>query len=641
MITINNLSKIHGRRVLFEKLNLHINRGERIGLIGPNGAGKTTLFSIILGRTEPSTGSVHVGRNVRIGYLPQESSFESETSVLAEVIEGDESIMSLKREKETLEEQGEAASSRYGDVVRDLEFLGYFGLEHKAKKVLAGLGFKEADFNRPIKQMSGGWQMRTLLAKLLTCHYDILLLDEPTNYLDLGAALWLKDYLTGFKGTFVIISHDEDFLNEVTSYTLILENSTIAKIKGNYEDYRKQREKERIHLLKRFMQQEKKRQQLERFISRFHAQPNKASQVRAKKRMLEKMEIVTVPQDRAESIRNFHFPQGKRSGYKVVTLDKISKSYGDITVYKDFDFEMFRGEKAVLVGANGAGKSTLLKILAGIITVDNGSRSLGHNVSVGYFSQIRMDVLNPHNTVFEEASSAARGSITGENIRTILGAFLFTGSDVDKNVNVLSGGEKSRLILAKLLIKPPNFLLLDEPTTHLDTDAVNALIKALKEYNGTLAFISHNVHFVRSIANTVFEIKSGRLRKFPGDFDYYWSKSKERTFIEKDRQEVSKEQTEIDKTEESEKQKELQTQADKIRQKEYNDKITKKIKKLKKKKDKLMLERYAKNRVANNPRHDREIIRHYAQLVEEIDRKIISVEKEIGQLKSKYKKAEK
>ena len=638
MITITNLSKNHGRKVLFEKLDLRINRGEKIGLIGPNGAGKTTLFSIILGKVEPSTGSIQITRNIRIGYLPQESSFKSKVSVLTEVVEGDKTIMSLKKEKETLEAQNKAVSPRYGDIVRDLEFLGYFELEHRAKKILAGLGFKEADFSRSINQMSGGWQMRTLLAKLLTCHYDILLLDEPTNYLDLGAALWLKDYLIGFKGTFIIISHDEDFLNEVTTYTLILENSAIAKIKGNYEDYQKQKEERHIHLLRRFTQQEKKRQQLKKFISRFHAQPNKASQVRTKKKMLEKMEIITVPQDRRESIRSFHFPQGERSGYKIITLEKIFKSYGDITVYKNFDFEMFRGEKAVLVGANGAGKSTLLKIMAGVIAVDSGLRSLGHNVSAGYFSQTRMDVLNPYNTVFEEASSAAGGRITGENIRTILGAFLFTGNDVDKNVAVLSGGEKSRLILAKLLIKPPNFLLLDEPTTHLDTDAVDALIKALKEYDGTLAFISHDVHFVRSVANTVFEVKDGRLRKFPGDFNYYWHKSKEKTLVEERKQVVLGKRAGTNEVTKKEKQKQLQAQTGKKIHKEYNEKLVRRIKKLNKKKEKLMLERYAKNRVATNPRHGQEIIRYYIQLLGEIDQQILRVEKEINQLKSQYKK---
>ncbi|HLD82835.1 MAG TPA: ABC-F family ATP-binding cassette domain-containing protein, partial [Candidatus Omnitrophota bacterium] len=429
MITIANLSKNYGKKTLFENISLSINRGEKIGLIGPNGSGKTTLFSLILQEIEPSAGSVVVHKNTHTGYLPQEASFKSESSVLSELTEGDERIMRLKKEKEGLEERGGAGSKRYGDVLHNLEALGYFELEHKAKKVLMGLGFKERDFNRLISGMSGGWQMRTLLAKLLTYHYDILLLDEPTNYLDLNAALWLKDYLTGFQGTFIIISHDKAFLNEVTNYTLILENGSIFKVHGNYGDYQRIKEEKRTYLLKQFKEQEKKRQQLQRFVDRFHAQPNKAASVRAKRRVLERMEEeeIVLPAGLRESIKNFHFPPSARSGYKVMALEGVAKSYGDIQVYKDLDFEIQQGEKAVLAGENGAGKSTLLKILAGVVDIDMGLRIVGHNVDTGYFSQARMDVLNPENTVLQEAYSAAPGFMPEENIRTILGAFLFTG----------------------------------------------------------------------------------------------------------------------------------------------------------------------------------------------------------------------
>src|SRR3989338_2153899 len=378
MITFSNVSKSYGRRLLFENISLSINTGEKVGLIGPDGAGKSTLFALILGEIEPSAGSAQVNKNIHIGYLAQESSFESEHTVLVELTEGDERIMRLKNEKEELEE----------------------------KKILSGLGFKERDFNRPIAQMSGGWQMRTLLAKLLTYQYDLLLLDEPTNYLDLNAAIWLKDYLADFKGTFIIISHDKAFLNEVTNYSLILENGAIAKVKGNYEHYERIKEEKRTYLSKQFKEQEKKRKQLQIFVDRFHAQPNKAASVRAKKRVLEKMQVIAVPQDRRESIGNFHFPPTKRSGHRVMSLEKISKSYGDIQVYKDFDFELLQGEKAVLTGENGAGKSTLLKIMAGVIDIDSGTRTAGHNVDSGYFSQTRMDVLHPENTVIKKTYSS-------------------------------------------------------------------------------------------------------------------------------------------------------------------------------------------------------------------------------------------
>jgi len=634
MINITNLSKSYGKKVLFDELSLSINQGEKIGLIGPNGAGKTTLFSLVLGEIEPSAGNIHINKSIHIGYLPQEASFKSGVSVLSEVTEGDQTIMRLKKEKEALEASNKAGSKRYGEVLHDLEFLGYFDLEHKAKKILMGLGFKESDFNRLIKEMSGGWQMRALLAKLLTCHYDVLLLDEPTNYLDLAAAIWLKNYLINFKGTFIMISHDQDFLNEVTNYTFILEEGTIAKVKGNYEDYKRTREERSVFLLKQFKEQEKKRQQLKEFVSRFHAQPNKASQVRAKRRVLDKMERIIAPQDRRESIRSFRFPQGQRSGYRTVTLEKISKSYGDLTVYRDFDFEITKGEKGVLVGENGAGKSTLLKILGGIIDIDKGARSLGHNVDIGYFSQTRMDVLNPYNSVLEEACSAAGSRLSGENVRTLLGMFLFTGDDVDKKITVLSGGEKSRLILAKLLVNPPNFLLLDEPTTHLDTDAVDALIRALKEYEGTIVFISHDIHFVRSVANVVFEVKSGRVRKFPGDFDYYWQKGRKEDLGKEHKQKKPKARLSSHSKEERRRQKEPSS-----REKEkHNADLALRIRTLRKEKEKIELERNVKKRILSNRRghHGQEVIGEYHSRLEKIEEKIANIDKEIKELKQLF-----
>ena len=644
MITITNLSKNYGKRILFENISLSINLREKIGLIGPNGSGKTTLFSLILHEIEPSGGSVVVHKNIHIGYLPQEVSFKSEASVLSELTEGDERIMRLKEEKEGLEERNEAGSKRYGEALHNLETLGYFELEHKAKKILMGLGFKERDFDRPISGMSGGWQMRTLLAKLLTYHYDILLLDEPTNYLDLNAALWLKSYLTGFDGTFIMISHDKAFLNEVTNYTLILENGSIFKVHGNYEHYERIKEEKRTYLLKQFKGQEKKRQQLQRFVDRFHAQPNKAASVRAKRRVLERMEEeeIVVPADLRESIGNFHFPPTARSGYKVMALEGISKSYGDIQVYKDLSFEIQQGEKAVLAGENGAGKSTLLKILAGTVDIDSGSRIVGHNVDIGYFSQTRMEVLNPENTVLQEAYSAAPGFMSEEAIRTILGAFLFTGDDSDKRVLVLSGGEKSRLILAKLLINPPNFLLLDEPTTHLDVDAVDALLRALTDYEGTLVFISHDIYFVRSIANTVFEVKDGRIRKFPGSFDYYLEK-KDRggIFNEAHSQQAKVRQSERTAAKEKAKEEErLRREKERLcreeenKRKTHNVSLRNSINKLEKEKEKLRLESYAKARALSNPHiyRDEDTAREYGRRMKEIEKLISEIDNKIKNL---------
>jgi ATP-binding cassette subfamily F protein 3 len=557
--------------------------------------------------------------------------------VLVELTEGDNRIRQLKEEKEKLEEKGEAGSHRYGEILHTLEALGFFELEHKAEKVLMGLGFKEKDFTRSINSLSGGWQMRTLLAKLLVYHYDLLLLDEPTNYLDLGAALWLKDYLASFDGTFIMISHDKAFLNEVTNYTLVLENGSIFKVHGNYEQYEKIKLEKRTHLEKQFKEQEKKREQLEKFVSRFHAQPNKAAAVRAKRTALERLEkeSVVLPPDPRESIGDFHFPQARRSGHRVITLENISKAYGSIQVYKGLNFEITQGEKAVLAGENGAGKSTLLKILAGVVEIDEGSRIVGHNVETGYFSQTRLDVLNSENTVLKEAYTAAPGYMPEETIRTILGAFLFTGDDADKKVKVLSGGEKSRLILAKLLINPPNCLLLDEPTTHLDVDAVEALVEALREYQGTVVFISHDIYFVRSIANTVYEVKNGRIRKFPESFDYYLEKRETLQEVTEQKKQAPdplklRAQEERARAKEEERKSKEETR----KRKAHNKIINEKISKLEKEKEKLNLESYAKARALSNPRiyRDEETARDYGRRLKEIEKLISGIDSDIKKL---------
>jgi ATP-binding cassette, subfamily F, member 3 len=638
MINIVNLSKNYGAKILFEDISLNINQGEKIGLIGPNGTGKSTLFSLILQEIEPSKGEVRVNKGVHIGYLPQEASFKSQHTVLAELTEGDERIMRLKKEKEALESANQAGSKRYGEILHDLETLGFFELEHKAKKILSGLGFKEKDFNRQIMQMSGGWQMRVLLAKLLTYHYDLLLLDEPTNYLDLNAALWLKDYLGGFRGTFIMISHDRAFLTDVTNYTLILENGSIFKVQGNYEHYEEIKAQKRIHLIKQSKEQDKKIEQLEKFVARFHAQPNKAASVRAKRRVLEKMEeakIVPLPDPR-QSIGNFVFPQTRRSGHRVISLEGIRKAYGDIQVYADLDFEITQGEKAVLAGENGAGKSTLLKILAGIVEIDSGNRIVGHNVDIGYFSQTRTDVLNIENTVLQEAYNAAPGYMAEESVRTILGAFLFTGDDAEKKVKVLSGGEKSRLILAKLLINPPNCLLLDEPTTHLDVDAVEALVRALKSYEGTIVFISHDIYFVSSVANNVFEVKNGRIRKFPGTFDYYLEKRDTLTDIVTVHKLKPSMRKQVDEVKEKAKEEErLRKNEEKLR-KAKNSVTRDQINKCIKKKETLQMESYAKARALSSPHfyRDEETAKEYGRRMKEIERLILEIDSQIKALEN-------
>ena len=641
LITISNLSKSLGKRMLFNNISLTIDQGEKIGLIGPNGAGKSTFFNLLLGELEPSSGSVQINKNIRIGYLPQESQFSSDRTVMQELLEGDKTIQKLLKEKNHLEETNEAASMRYGEVLHELDTIGYFELEHKAEKILFGLGFKERDFNRPITDLSGGWQMRTLLAKLLTVPYDILLLDEPTNYLDLNAAIWLKDYLANFPGTFVMISHDKDFLTDVTNYSLILEDGTITKVSGNYEHYEKIKAERRQFLEKQFKKQEKKREQLEEFVARFHAQPNKAAQVRSKKTILERMaaDPVVLPPDPRDSIRDFQFPPTRSSGHRAITMEQISKAYGENKVYENFDFEVTSGEKAVLVGENGAGKSTLLKMMAGVLPIDSGKRTVGYNIDIGYFSQTRLDVLNPENTVLKEAYSAAPGYMAESVVRTILSVFLFIGEDVEKYVKVLSGGEKSRLILAKLLINPPNFLLLDEPTTHLDVDAVDALIHCLQTYKGTIVFISHDIHFVRSLANVVYEVKAGSVRKFPGNFDYYQEKlaqgqaehaQKARSQkIDPGKQRQDDEKQKVRELEHKKREEEKQ-------RKTHNTRLREKIVKLEKEKEKLQLENYSKCRALADPKifRDEETVRDYGRRLKEIELEMAGIDEEIKKLEA-------
>lgn len=523
MITLNNLTMGFSQRTLFKDVSLSIFKNEKIGLTGPNGAGKTTLFSIIRGEMEPVAGFVQIQKNIHVGYLPQEAHFASQKTVMEEITEGDERIAVLTEEKRKFEDAGKADAPRYGDILQQLEQMGIYDLEHKGEKILVGLGFQERDFHRRVAELSGGWQMRVLLAKLLTCPFDLLLLDEPTNHLDLEATLWLKDFLKNYDGAFVLISHDRVLLNEVTHDTIILEGAQMTKLRGNYETYEEQKEIQKKTLEKKQKVIEKKRDQLERFAQRFHAQPNRASAVRNKRKMLERLEHIDVPQEH-KSIGEFEFSGIRQSGYVVARAEKIGKSYGERRVYHDLDIEIIRGQKICLVGPNGAGKSTLLKMLAGVLPPDAGVLQYGHEVNVGYFSQKRLDVLDPNRSAFDEVMVSAAPGTPAVKVRTLLGLFNFHGDDVFKQVKVLSGGEKSRLILAKLLIHPPNFMCLDEPTTHLDVDGVKALTTAFQEYGGTLCFISHDLYFIKEIATTIVEIQNGQLKTYLGGLDYYLEK---------------------------------------------------------------------------------------------------------------------
>jgi ATP-binding cassette subfamily F protein 3 len=506
MLTIANLSKSYGPRTLFAEVSLNIARTDRLGLVGANGAGKSTLFNIILGKDQPDEGLIEWERGANFGFLPQES---------APV--GDETILQIATSGGKLEPEN--------DDDWDIDYT----LEPRAKKILAGLGFRETDHEKLAKTFSGGWVMRAHLARLLVSEPTLLLLDEPTNHLDLEALLWFQDYLTRYPGGLVVISHDRAFLNALCTGTIELRGQRLHCYNGNYDDFILERVARKDRQQAMFKNQQREIAHLQTFVDRFGAKASMASRAKSKEKQIARLEEVAIdePEDDLKKIQ-FRFPQPPRSGLKVMKLEHVQQAYGEHVVYKDLNFECERGQRTVLVGPNGAGKSTLLKILAGVIPINGGVREEGGNVITGYFAQNRVDTRNPKLTVLENVMElrTTENGLTEQQARGMLGTFLFRKDDVNKRVSVLSGGEKSRLALVKLMINPPNFLLMDEPTTHLDIMSIDALIAALKTYEGTLYFVSHDVHFIREIAKTVLHVHSGRLTNYAGDYAYYLEKSK-------------------------------------------------------------------------------------------------------------------
>ena len=493
MLTVAGLSKSFGGRELFDDVTLNIMSGDRIAITGPNGAGKSTLIKIILGQEEPDAGSVSFIRGTRVGYLPQESEPAGNETVLE---------VAVPHQHE-----------------HDGQFIA------KVKQTLASLGFKQTDHDRPAREMSGGWIMRAHLARLLAEEPDLLMLDEPTNHLDLETLIWFQGYLKFYPGAILLISHDREFLNELCTHIAELRSSRIMRYTGNYDSYLEQRAAMEATLIATAQAQQRKIDQLQTFADRFGAKASKASQAQSKRKQIERIkeEMVAVP-DGPEAAMGFRFPQPQRSGQRVITLEKIKFGYGEKLIYDGIDFEVERDQRIVLVGPNGAGKSTLLKLLAQVLTPQSGELKLGHNAKFGYFAQHRAAMLNPKHTVFQEALDTPQ-RITEQAVRTVLGSFLFRGDDIYKPVSVLSGGEKSRLALVKLLLDPPNLLLMDEPTTHLDLASVDALIEALKQYQGTLVFISHDVHFIRALSTHVVRVEAGTLKHFGGGYQYYLDKT--------------------------------------------------------------------------------------------------------------------
>ena len=493
MLSVSNVSKAYAGRTLFSQVSFHINRGEKIGLIGPNGAGKSTLFSLLLQDAVPDEGRVVMERGISFGFLPQESAPIDDVTVL------------------------ELATGHVDEHSR-------WEVEPKAKRILSGLAFRESDFERNARTLSGGWVMRAHLARLLVQEPDLLLLDEPTNHLDLESLIWFQDYLLGYPGAILMISHDREFLNQLCDSILEVAHSKITRYTGNYDDYLREKAARMEQMQGAYDNQQREIAKMQAWVDKYKAKANFASRAQDKAKMIDRMEKIDAPVADAKTVK-FRFPQPPRSGQRVIRMKDIDFAYGQTPVYTGLELEIERGQRTVLVGPNGAGKSTLLKLLAGALTPQNGTRELGHNVKLGYFAQYRGDVLNMRHTVLQSAMDLP--SRPGENLcRTLLGSFLFHGDDVFKPVGVLSGGEKSRLVLVRLLLDPPNFLLMDEPTTHLDMGSIDALINALDQFEGTLVFISHDVHFIRKMAKSVLHVSAGVITPYAGDYQYYLDKTK-------------------------------------------------------------------------------------------------------------------
>jgi ATP-binding cassette subfamily F protein 3 len=523
MLAIRNLAKTFAGTPLFEGVSMTLNYGDRVALVGPNGSGKTTLFSIILGNESTDDGEINRDEWTTVGYLPQESEALGNETVLEVATGRVSAVPSLEATLRQLEEADNCECIEYYEAQAKFDALNDPQFEAKAKKMLHGLGFLEEHFHRPASDLSGGWVMRAHLARLLAMQPDLLMLDEPTNHLDLSALLWFQNYLKSQSCAVLLISHDRQFMDEIVQKVFEFSNKKLLTWKGNYSEYEVQKKEAFIRDSNAYKNQQKEISVIKDFVSRFRTVTSKAAQAQSRLKALEKMKILEKPIPPRKPYP-FRFPAPVRGGQRSISLENIHMAYGENKVYEGLDFEVQRGDRTALVGPNGAGKSTLLKILAGEVKFQKGERKEGHNCRLGYFSQHRSEKLDPDNSVLDEVLTSSP-EIREDEARGILGSFMFRKEEIYKKTSVLSGGEKSRLNLVKFLVNPPNLLLMDEPTTHLDILTVDSLIIALERYEGSLLFISHDVYFIRRLATKILHVNKGAVTTYAGDYDYFLEKT--------------------------------------------------------------------------------------------------------------------
>ena len=527
MIRLDNIGKQNGHQILFIEASAALNRGEKVGLVGPNGAGKTTLFRMIIGQDQPDEGQVAVDRGVTIGYFSQDVGEMSGRSAVSEVMDGAGPVSAVAAELAELEaamadpdraDEMEAIVERYGEVQSRFEELGGYALEGRAREVLSGLSFSQEMMDGDVGALSGGWKMRVALARVLLMRPDAMLLDEPSNHLDLESLIWLEDFLKGYEGVLLMTSHDREFMNRIVTKIVEIDGGALTAYSGNHEFYEQQRALSEKQQQAQFDRQQAMLAKEIRFIERFKARASHAAQVQSRVKQLAKIDRVEPPKRRQTVM--FEFQPAPRSGEDVVSIKGVHKSYGSRSIYDGLDFHVRRKERWCVMGINGAGKSTLLKLVAGSAQPDAGTVNVGGSVKMGYFAQHAMDLLDGDRTVFQSLEDSFPQAGQG-SLRSLAGCFGFSGDDVEKRCRVLSGGEKARLVMAKLLYDPPNFLVLDEPTNHLDMATKEMLITALSQYEGAMLFVSHDRRFLAALSNRVLELTPDGIHKYGGGYTEY------------------------------------------------------------------------------------------------------------------------